>query len=78
MFTFETVKDERISNEIEYTFNGNLSGMKEYQGVRTYFIWNPRLKAILGLSKTRFLAIYEVKWGHFNVEYSTLKVLPRC
>ena len=25
--------------------------------------------------KTRFLAIYEAKWGHFNLKYSTLKVL---
>ena len=25
-----------------------------------------------------FLAIYEVKWGHLKVKYSTLKVLPRC
>ena len=25
--------------------------------------------------KTRFLAIYEVKWGSLRVKYSTLKVL---
>ena len=28
--------------------------------------------------KFGLLNIYEVKWGHFNVKYSTWKVLPSC
>ena len=33
--------------EIEKTFNGTFTGWKSmHQGLRIYFVWNPRLEAI--------------------------------
>ena len=39
------------------------------------YICQGRLHATVPFKKTRFLAIYEAKWGYFKLKYSTLKVL---
>ena len=41
--------------------------------------WSFSIQNLQCLSKKlSFLAIYEVKWGHFKVQYSNLKVLSYC
>ena len=40
----DTARPVDFLNEIEIAFNGTFMGM--HHGLRIYFVWNPRLKAI--------------------------------